>query len=457
MQRDRSPLFIIYPAVVAGSADASAAAPEYHRFIAAQRLGRLLARLGEITGADSAADINAIAGQAGAHGQQPVAVCFSQPQWLPEDIRCKAIAAFSWPYETIPAESWGDYPQHDWRIALQHYAGIISFSQHASTAISQGLGMQMPIHTVVPPLEGQAPEIGAAGAGTDWHLDIHGVVFDTQALGFNDASHVRMPAFEPQSSRIHLHGTVYTAVLDPVDDAKNWLDTLYGFGIAFRDNADVTLVLKLSNPDTLRVCLTVSHWIQKLVPMRCRIVAIIAHLPPDQYAKLTRYSSFYLSTAHAHGKAMAMLEFMAAGVPAIAPRHTAANALLDDDNSLAIDSSREWTYWPHDARQRLATYRYRIVWESVRLQLLRSLQLFLREPERYRQMAAQARRSGQRHGTPDLEALAAWLAQIGITVTPKVLPATAFGDKLAAPAPVRRLLHRAAGILHGVLGSIRKR
>jgi hypothetical protein len=472
MPRKHSPLFIVYPAIVAGTSDPSAAAPEFHRYIAAQRIAQLFGQLGDIAGADSADDINAIADAANARQQQPVAICFSQPQWLPPAIRCKTIAAFSWSYETVPNESWGEYPRHDWRVALKNCAGIIGFSQHTSNTIAATLDAQLPIFTIIPPPEIEMPRTMAAAANnptankpaanSECHLDIHGVVFDTQALGFDDASQVCTPDFAPQSSRIQLHGAVYTAVLDPIDDAKNWLDTLYGFGIAFRDNPDVTLVLKLCHPDTQRQCFTVSHWIQKLVPLRCRIVVIIAHLPPDQYAVLLRNSSFYLSTAHAHGKAHAMLEFMAAGVPVIAPRHTATTVLLDDGNSFAIDCSREWTFWPHDARQRLTTYRYRVVWESVRQQLLQSLQVFLHAPERYRQLAAQAQADGLRHGAPDLPALAAWLTELGIAAQPsearpiearpiearpKVLPATAFGDKLAAPALLRRLLRRVADVV----------
>lgn len=492
MPRKHPPLFIVYPAVVAGASDPSAAAPEFHRYIAAQRIARLFGQLGDIAGADSAEDINAIVDAAQARRQQAVAICFSQPQWLPQAVRCKVIAAFSWPYETVPNQSWGEYPCHDWRVALKGCAGIIGFSQHTSNTITATLGTQLPVFTLVPPPEIQTPRPTARvatdpaadnpiannpaannpAANNEWHLDIHGVVFDTQALGFDAGSPVRTPGFEPQSSRINLGGAVYTAVLDPIDDAKNWLDTLYGFGIAFRDNPDVTLVLKLCHPDTQRLCFSTSHWLGKLKPMRCRIVVIIAHVAPDEYAALVHNSSYYLSTAHAHGKAMAMLEFMAAGVPTIAPRHTATTALLDDGNSFVIDCSREWTCWPHDARQRLTTYRYRMVWESIRLQLQQSLHVLLHEPERYQRMAEQAQASARHHAVPDLAALAAWLTELGIAAQPvkarpnvarpnvarpKVLPASAFNDKLAAPAPLRRLLRHAADRVRGLFAATKKR
>jgi hypothetical protein len=441
MRSSKHPLFIVYPSIATTNGDVSTIAPDFHRYIAAQRLTRLLRQLGDVIGTDAPLqDVDTIAASANARGQQAIFICFSQPQWLPAGIRCKTIAAFAWPYDTIPTQSWGEHPRHDWRTALQECAGAMVFSRHTASALATTMGPQFALHTVAPMTELLADSTpdDVSDNTEEWHIDVHGVVFDSHAPGFD----VGTTGFEPQSSRLGLRGIVYTAVLDPIDDAKNWLDVLYGFGMAFRDRTDVTLVLKLCNPDTLRVCFTVSHWLQKLTPFKCRVLIIVAQLAPEQYSILVHNSSFYLSTAHAHGKAMAMLEFMIAGVPVIAPRHTATAAYLDDNNSFAIDCSREWTYWPHDARQMLTTYRYRIVWESVRQQLLHSLQVISSDPSRYRYMAAQARASGIRYCVPDLAALAAWFDTLGIRTGPKNLPTMPFDDKLGALRRVRGLLCR---------------
>jgi len=437
------PLFIVYPRAAtiddAAVDDDALSAPDFYRYAPERRLVRLLRQLGDVIGIDVAEQANDIAAHATKKHRQSLLINFTEPQWLPTGISCKTVAAFSWPYETVPVESWGAHSHHDWRIALRDCAGVISFSQHAATVISNTVGLQLPVHGINPLLKMAAIDVDpiVPARGESWHIDVHGVVFDSQAMGLATATTITPPNFTPAASRISLRGVVYTSVINPIDDAKNWLDTLHGFGIAFRDNADVTLVLKLCHPDAMRACMTAMQGLQKLLPFCCRIIIIVAQLDAAQYATLVRNSCFYISSAHAHGKGTAILEFMQAGVPVIAPRHTAVRTWLDDNNSFAIDCSREWTYWPHDAREKLCTYRYRIVWESIRQQLLRSHDIATQQPSHYQRMTAHARASGICHGSADVAALSAWLATLGISTVsisraPKSPLATSFSDKLGA-------------------------
>ena len=62
---------------------------------------------------------------------------------------------------------------------------------------------------------------------------------------------------------------------------------------------------------------------------------------------------------------MPLMEFMSAGVPAIAPDHTAMADYITTDNAFIVRGTREHNVWPHDPEQMFRTMRYRIEWDSI--------------------------------------------------------------------------------------------
>ena len=98
------------------------------------------------------------------------------------------------------------------------------------------------------------------------------------------------------------NGLVYLSIFNIGDPRKNWLDLLSAFLLAFRDRADVTLIIKLvTNPrcefhemEILRTkyeAMGISHC--------CRVVAITEFLSNEQMAELFRVTTYYVNTSHA--------------------------------------------------------------------------------------------------------------------------------------------------------------
>jgi glycosyltransferase involved in cell wall biosynthesis len=234
--------------------------------------------------------------------------------------------------------------------------------------------------------------------GESWQLDIaRGVVLDSHALGFQKAGAAAEVSFEEQPCRVRLEGIVYTSVFNPTDGRKNWLDLITGFCFAFRDNPDVTLVMKLTYHDSQRACGLLWHEMKKLAPFRCRVIVVQGYLAADAYRQLVANSTYVVNTAYGEGQCLPLMEFMSAGKPAIAPNHSAMADYINGSNAFVVRSSEEWTYWPHDPRMMLSTFRYRINWESLRDAYLESWRVATSQPGEYLRMSRQAHQMLHQH------------------------------------------------------------
>lgn len=378
----------------------------YHNcHLAAQRFVPLLRPLGEVVMAhETGAALHALAQQARQRGRQPLLLCFMPPHLLPQEVPCPLLAMFAWAYDTIPHDTWGGEPRNDWRNVLPACAGVATHSRHALQAIDAALTLTIPADCIPVPVPQRFFDLfDAAPTAIDanWQLAFDGVVIDSHALGLDRTHRSETPSFAPASQRIDFGGIVYCLVVDPIDNSKNWLDSLWAFGFAFRDNPDITLIIKLSHHDTQRVCDLLLYEMRKLAPYRCRIVAISAWLDDAQFAQLVRGSHFVVNAARAEGQGNAVLEFMAAGKPAICPRHSALGDYIGADCAFVIDSSHEWIHWPHDPRLMLRTRRHRIDWTSYRDALLQSHHCITQQPARYHTMAQRAHARALAHAAPD--------------------------------------------------------
>lgn len=197
------------------------------------------------------------------------------------------------------------------------------------------------------------------------------------------------PFLKPQL--LKLSGVVYTCVLNPGDGRKNWIDLISAFTWAFKNEGDVTLILKMvhSDPESYRV--KVMTHLSRLSPFKCRILVVHGYLEPEEYRRLIEVSTFYVNSSACEGLCLPLVEYLCSGKPAISPLHTAMLDYVNADMAVLVKSSTEPASFLHDPANRLRTRRYRQSWESLVQAYQTSYQIATCEPERYRLMSLAAR------------------------------------------------------------------
>ncbi|CAN5734298.1 glycosyltransferase [soil metagenome] len=196
------------------------------------------------------------------------------------------------------------------------------------------------------------------------------------------------------STPLTLSGLVYTSIFNMGDRRKNIDDLLSGFLLAFRDRPDVTLVLKLAtNPERERHELKeLRHRYDRLnLEHACRVVVITDYLTDAQMNEMMRATTYYLNTSKAEGACLPLQQALAAGRPALAPRHTAMLDYIDDEVAFVLRSHAEPTFFPHDPEPSFETSWHRLVWIDIRDRLLESAEVAERDRPRYDVLAAAAR------------------------------------------------------------------
>lgn len=91
------------------------------------------------------------------------------------------------------------------------------------------------------------------------------------------------------------------------------------------------------------------------------------------------------------------MEYMSAGVPAIAPAHTAMLDYLDAASGFPVRAHQELYHWPEDMGLILRTRRFRPEWEGLRQAYERSRALRLGDPQAYARMSAAAQENLRRY------------------------------------------------------------
>jgi len=397
--------FIVYTPSHADGLMLQPGALHYNCLVAAQRFLPLLHGIGAISEVHGAGEeIEPRIQTAIQRGELPLLIAFAPPHLLPDSKHCPMIAFFAWAYDTIPVESWGNNPRNDWRYDLQTCAGVVTHSRYALHAIDAATRSAVPAISIPVPVPTAFFELfdaaGTPATGSNWELQFDGVVIDSHALGLDHDVRGSEISYVPAPCKVRLPGIVYCLVVDPIDNSKNWLDSLLAFGFAFHDNADVALIIKLSHYDTARICELLHYEMRKMAPYRCRIVAIATWLDAQQFEQLVKNSTYVINSARAETQGLTLLEFMAAGKPAITPQHTALADYIDDDAAFIVASSREWIHWPHDPRMMLRAHRYRIDWSSYHDALVNSYAVATQDMQRYSVMSLCAHNAALRHCAP---------------------------------------------------------
>lgn len=189
---------------------------------------------------------------------------------------------------------------------------------------------------------------------------------------------------------LYFDGVVYTSIFNPEDGRKNWEDIVTAFCWAFRDDPDKTLILKFTCPNMASSWGRLFLLFSQLNPFSCRIVVIHGYLTEDEMQSLVSVTDFFVNASKAEGQCLPLLEFMAEGVPAIAPCHTAMASYINDDNAFVVESSLVATCWPQDPREYDKTFFYRIDWSSLHQCYLQSAKIALEDEHKYRHMGFNA-------------------------------------------------------------------
>ena len=200
-----------------------------------------------------------------------------------------------------------------------------------------------------------------------------------------------------RKSLLSLEGTVYTSLFNPADGRKNWGDIVTAFCRTFRDEPDKTLVLKMSHRSRSVFLGRLLVLFSRLSPFKCRVVAVHGYLSGDELDALISSTHFFVNASSAEGQCLPLLEFMAQGVPAIAPDHTAMSTYINAGNAFIIRSSEQPSIWPHDPRRANRTICYRTDWESLAQAYRDSDQLLRHDDMGYREMCEAATRTVTKH------------------------------------------------------------
>jgi glycosyltransferase involved in cell wall biosynthesis len=393
---------------------------DYSYFFVMQKFLPVLRRLGRTVIVSDVAGTEVLAEERLVPDKRDVLFCFAPPHRAPVGLRCPVVMVFAWEYSSIPDEPWGNDARQNWVAILKELKSAITHSAFAVAAVQQSLGKTYPIVSLPAPVWNDYAKLCRSRRRTidmhRWELTVkNGVVLDSHLHGSNNTHLAPAPSFVPLEHRLTLEGVIYTTVFNPADGRKNWGDLMSAFCFAFRDNPDVTLIMKLVCSDVNLACSVVWHEMKKLSPYRCRMVAVQGYVDEKTYRTLVANSTFIVNSSYGEGQCLPLMEFMSAGKPAVAPDHTAMADYIDTDNAFIVRSSEEWTHWPHDPRLVLRAFRYRIDWESLRDAFCESYKVVSEQPKKYLQMSKCATQRLREHCSQTVieDGLSGFLQELG--------------------------------------------
>jgi len=363
---------------------------------------------------DPASEVDAIHRSAAAHGIRSVFFSFNPPHCTPIGLKCPTVPIFAWEYDTIPTEIWHDDPLNNWRDVLTQTTAAITHSSYSVGAVRRSLGGDYPIWAIPAPM--YDANTVSAGSARGWREPFEftlttGLAIDSRAI---DLSLFRSDRANSQgvqalelleraaadrdrgAQTLMLSGVIYSSVFNPVDGRKNWTDMVAGFVWAFRMVSDATLILKVAHRRILEAVLPILADLGKLGPFKCRVIIIHGLIASEEYARLVEATSYTVNTSCGEGQCLPLMEFMSAGRPAVAPRHTAMVDYISEDNAFVIDCHMRPAFWPHDIRQATRCMRYELNFSDLVRCYRDSFRVARHEPFRYARLSAAAQETMKR-------------------------------------------------------------
>ena len=401
-------ILIVHTSTAAKSIAQQLGRPEYSYRFVLDEFRPLLAELGTVIEVDDPErEVDAIHASCLRDGEPCVFLSFMPPNKTPIGLACPTIPVFAWEYEALPIEEFGGKPRNDWTRVLAKLGHALTHSSFTVERTRAALGDDFPVACVPAPLWERMQELrGPRNGPTVLHVD--GLVIDNQRIDLSAYRKSLLLAAEPDvlplpevrdedRGVIRLDGVVYTAIFNPHDARKNWMEMISGFCDALRDKPDATLLIKLTHHDPADIIPTYLEQLYKMGRMSCRVLLVHAYLHRPDYNALLRATTYAVNTSHGEGQCLPLMEYMSAGKPALAPRHTSMRDYVDEDGAFVIDSSAEPGTWPHDQRQAFRTLRQRIHYQSVVEAYRRSYHVARHEPQVYAAMGDAAAASLQRY------------------------------------------------------------
>ncbi|HTI51059.1 MAG TPA: hypothetical protein VL475_08910, partial [Planctomycetaceae bacterium] len=226
-------------------------------------------------------------------------------------------------------------------------------------------------------------------------------VGESLSAGIAEAIRVWRPAAPyPQLNRLELSGVVYTSIFNPDDGRKNWEDLVSAYLVALRDCPDATLVLKLVARNRRAANIILAHCARLDLAHRCRLLVVTDFLSREQMQELARATTYYITSTRAEGNCLPLMDYLAAGRPAISPRHTAISDYFGKHAGFEVDSHPEPTAWPQDRARRCRTSWHRLVWTSLADRIRHSYEVATEERHIYERLAAQSRQTIEQWSHP---------------------------------------------------------
>jgi glycosyltransferase involved in cell wall biosynthesis len=419
-------IIMVYSAFNAGSIGESLGAPEYSYWFVRRAFWPILERFGiVIPVTDPKREVDTVRRSAAARGQDCVFLSFEPPHKTTLGLECRTIPVFAWEFDTIPDEVWAAEPRNDWRHVLASTGSAITHSSFSQAAVRRSMGADYPVWSIPAPVYDANVRFAAEARPYQPQTDLvlNSMVIDSTQVDLSIFSLQRAhgegidalralsryldeamakareasqdgdgDALMPGTA-VRVSGVVYTVVFNPIDGRKNFNDLLGGFLWAFRDVEDATLILKITYFDPVRGLLPVLADLSKHGQYRCRVLLIHGMLPNDQYEALLRVTSYCVNVSTNEGQCLPLMEFMSAGRPALAPRHTALLDYIDDSNSFVVRSGERLATWPHDEREAMRSVRHMVSVADLIRAYRESYDVARTNPERYAAMSRAATES----------------------------------------------------------------
>jgi glycosyltransferase involved in cell wall biosynthesis len=136
--------------------------------------------------------------------------------------------------------------------------------------------------------------------------------------------------------------------------------------------------------------------LSKLGDFRCRVLILHGMIPQPEYDSLVKVTSYTVNAASGEGQCLPLMEFMSAGRPAIAPRHTAMLDYVTTENSFVIPTTLRPASWPHDPRQAIRCMQHAVSFAQLVKCYRESFGVARDRPQQYAAMSAAASAAQQR-------------------------------------------------------------
>lgn len=196
---------------------------------------------------------------------------------------------------------------------------------------------------------------------------------------------------------LELSGVVFTALFNPYDGRKNWVDMLTAFCAAFRGRSDATLVFKLGSTDCAMAINDMLICMARLPKFACRVVVLSGFLEGEDFEALIEASHFVVNASYGEGQCLPLMEFLSCGRPAVAPRNSAMFDYIDAEVGFVVDGWQEIRAWPQDPRAAFRTCQQQINWESLVAAYGAAYRCAREEPQRYAQLSRNAVERMRKH------------------------------------------------------------